>query len=29
VKEKGLGFALFVALELGCKLGEIPQAFFE
>ena len=29
VKEEGLCFALFVALELGSKLGEIPQAFFE
>ena len=28
VEEKGLGFALFVALELGSKLGEIPQSFF-
>jgi hypothetical protein len=29
VKEKGLGFAFFVALEFGGKLGEIPQTFFE
>jgi hypothetical protein len=29
VKEEGLGFALFVALELGSKLGEIPQTFFQ
>ena len=28
VKEEGLGFALFVALEFGGKLGEIPQTFF-
>ena len=29
VKEEGLGFALLVALELGGKLGELPQSFFE
>jgi hypothetical protein len=29
VKEESLGFALFVALELGGKLGEFPQTFFE
>ena len=29
VEEEGLGLALFVALELGCKLGELPQTFFE
>ena len=29
VEEKGLRFALLVASELGCKLGEIPQAFLE
>jgi hypothetical protein len=29
VKEEGLGLALFVAFELGRKLGELPQTFFE
>jgi hypothetical protein len=29
VKEEGLGFALLVALELGGKLGELPQTFFQ
>jgi len=29
VEEEGLGLALFVALELGSELGEIPQTFFE
>ena len=28
VEEEGLGFALFVALELGGELGEIPQGLF-
>ena len=28
VEEEGLGFALFVALEFGGELGEVPQGFF-
>ena len=29
VEEEGLGFALFVALELGGEIGEVPQGLFE
>ena len=29
VKEKGLGFALLVALEPGGELGEVAQGLFE
>ena len=29
VEEEGLGFALFVALELGGELGEVAQGLFQ